>query len=118
MNPDRSKNVVSIGLVLQATATADAVIAIRGTEGIREWIQDSKSLTIPCPFLSSGGNTEDGFTDMYASIASGTVPGSPSLTKALPSLPWKKSATSLTQLRRSARDFAGARRRCEHVRAI
>jgi hypothetical protein len=35
MNPDRGRNLVSIGLVLQATATADAVIAIRGTEGHR-----------------------------------------------------------------------------------
>src|SRR6516162_2448710 len=96
MNPDRGKNVVSIGLVLQATATGDAVIAIRGTEGVQEWIQDSKFLTVPCPFLSSGGNTEDGFTDMYTSMASGTVPGSPSVTKALPSLSWKKSVTSLT----------------------
>jgi len=96
MNPDRGKNAVSIGLVLQATATGDAVIAIRGTEGIQEWIQDSKFLTVPCPFLSSGGSTEDGFTDMYTSMASGTVPGSPSVTKALPSLPWKKSVTSLT----------------------
>lgn len=96
MNPDRGKNLVSIGLVLQATATGDAVIAIRGTEGIQEWVQDAKFLTVPCPFLSSGGNTEDGFTDMYTSISSGTAAGSPSVVKALPTLPWKQTVTSLT----------------------
>jgi hypothetical protein len=96
MNPDRGKNLVSIGLVLQATATGDAVIAIRGTEGIQEWVQDAKFLTVPCPFLSSGGNTEDGFTDMYTSISSGTAAGSPSVIKALPTLPWKQTVTSLT----------------------
>ena len=80
MNPDRGKNVVSIGLVLQATATGDAVIAIRGTEGIQEWVQDAKFLTFPCPFLSSGGSAA----------------GSPSVIKALPTLPWKQTVTSLT----------------------
>jgi hypothetical protein len=96
MNPDRGKNLVSIGLVLQATATGDAVIAIRGTEGIQEWVQDAKFLTVPCRFLASGGNTEDGFTDMYTSISSGTAAGSPSVIKALPTLPWKQTVTSLT----------------------
>jgi hypothetical protein len=96
MNPLRGKNVVSIGLILQASNTGDVVVAIRGTEGIQEWVQDAKFLPVPCPFLSSGGNTEDGFTDMYKSMA--TAPGGGVLTiaKALPALPWKKPVTSLT----------------------
>jgi len=96
MNPDRGKNLVSIGLILQGTATGDAVIAIRGTEGIQEWVQDAKFLAVPCPFLSSAGHTEDGFTAMYASMTTATAPGSPSVTKALATLPWISAVTSLT----------------------
>jgi len=96
MNPLRCKNVVSIGLVLQATTTGDAVIAIRGTEGIQEWIQDAKFLTVPCPFLSSGGNTEDGFTDVYKSMSSSPGGGALTIAKALPGLTWKNPVASLT----------------------
>lgn len=44
MNPSRASNIVSIGLVLQAAAAGDVVIAIRGTEGIQEWVQTPSSL--------------------------------------------------------------------------
>ncbi|HXR17271.1 MAG TPA: hypothetical protein VN777_13845 [Terriglobales bacterium] len=96
MNPLRGNNIVSIGLVLQASNTGDAVVAIRGTEGIQEWIQDAKFLTVPCPFLSSGGNTEDGFTVMYESMTTGLGKGALPIAKALPALTWKKRVTSLT----------------------
>jgi hypothetical protein len=95
MNPLRCQNVVSIGLILQAVTTGDAVVTIRGTEGILEWTQDARFLAVPCPFLPSAGNTEDGFTSMYTSMA--TNPGgSPKVINALPGLPWKRPVTSLT----------------------
>jgi Lipase (class 3) len=96
IRPLRSNDLVSIGLVLQSPATGDAVIAIRGTEGIMEWIQDAKFLAVPCPFLNSGGNTEDGFTAMYNSMVTAAVAGSPSVRRALSALPWRRPVASLT----------------------
>lgn len=98
MNPTREKSLVSIGLILQAAGTEDAVIAIRGSEGIMEWIQDAKFLTEPCPFVRGAGNTEDGFTDMYDSMATGTAAGSSSVTKALATLPWEEGCEFIDDL--------------------
>jgi hypothetical protein len=86
---------VYIGLILQSSA-GDVVVALRGTEGIFEWVHDSVFLAVPCPFLAAAGNTEDGFTSMYKSLSIGATAGSPSVVSALPSLPWKKPTTSLT----------------------
>jgi len=44
MNPDRGNDEVSIGFVCQADGTGDVVIAIRGTQGIQEWINDAEFL--------------------------------------------------------------------------
>src|ERR1700676_1348767 len=96
MNPERGNAQVSIGLILQAQASGEAVVAIRGTEGIREWIQDAKFLSVPCPFLAGAGNTDDGFTDMYNSMAIGTEAGAATVTSSLETLPWIKPVTSLT----------------------
>jgi hypothetical protein len=96
INPLRVQSRVSIGLILQAPATGDAAVALRGTEGILEWMQDARFLAVPCPFLASAGNTEDGFTAMYGSLATGAASGSPSVAKALSALPWKRTVTSLT----------------------
>src|SRR5262245_20491681 len=96
MNPERGKRRVSIGLVLQDPATGDAVIAIRGTEGIHEWVQDARFLLVSCPFRDGAGRTEDGFTAMYLSFTIDPAPGSQSLVKALAGLPWKKPVKSLT----------------------
>jgi len=96
MNPDRGKNRVSIGLVLQAAATGDAVIAIRGTEGIQEWIHDAEFLLVTCPFLAGAGHTEDGFTAMYLSMTTGVDAGSQTVVKALPGMAFPRPVTSLT----------------------
>jgi hypothetical protein len=96
MNPDRGKVRVSIGLILQAAGTGDVVIAIRGTEGIQEWIHDAQFLLVPCPFLAGAGHTEDGFTAMYLSMTTALDPGSPAVAKALPILTFQNSLTSLT----------------------
>ena len=69
MNPDRCDDQVSIGLICQAIGSGDVVIAIRGTEGIDEWIHDAEFLQVKCPILPGSGQTEDGFTAMYNSLS-------------------------------------------------
>lgn len=95
MAPLRSRKMVSIGLILQAE-TGGAVIALRGTEGIMEWVQDARFLAVPCPFLPGAGNTEDGFTAMYQSLAISPSAGATSVARSLAGLPWKRKVTSLT----------------------
>jgi hypothetical protein len=95
VNKQRATVPVSIGLVVQSAA-GDAAVAIRGTEGIYEWIHDALFLAVPCPFLASAGSTEDGFTAMYKSMAIALTPGSPSVASSLAALPWRKPVTSLT----------------------
>lgn len=96
LNPNRGNTRVSIGFVLQASTAGDVVVAIRGTEGIQEWIHDAQFLPCPCPFMPSGGQTEDGFTDMYRSLRTGLDTGSPTLTQALPKLQFPRAVTSVT----------------------
>jgi hypothetical protein len=96
MNPGRDNDEVSIGLICQANGTGDVVIAIRGTEGIDEWIHDAEFLQVTCPFLPGAGRTEDGFTAMYNSLRTSLAPGSPSVVNALATLPFKQAVTSLT----------------------
>jgi hypothetical protein len=96
MNPDRGNQRVSIGLILQAAATGDVVIAIRGTEGIQEWIHDANFLMVPTPFVPGAGHTDDGFTAMYLSMQTAIGLGSTPVTKALPSLAFPRPLTSLT----------------------
>jgi predicted lipase len=60
----------TIGIVAQNTAEpTDIVIAIRGTEGVWEWVQDVKFLARPFPPVVGSGLTEDGFTVMYLSFS-------------------------------------------------
>jgi hypothetical protein len=96
MNPGRGDDEVSIGLICQANGTGDVVIAIRGTEGIDEWVHDAEFLQVTCPFLPGAGQTEDGFTAMYNSLRTAVAPGSPSVVSALATLPFKQAVTSLT----------------------
>jgi hypothetical protein len=90
MNPLRGTRRVSIGLILQ-DAAGNVVIAIRGTEGILEWVQDARFLPHPCPFLAGAGHTDDGFTSMYMSFTVDVQPGSLSVAKSLATLPWRKT---------------------------
>jgi hypothetical protein len=95
MDSLRGSKVVSIGLVLQAT-TGDAVVALRGTEGIMEWIQDARFLSVPFPFVPGAGNAEDGFTAMYRSLAVSPSSGAISVIRSISGLPWKRSVASVT----------------------
>ena len=96
MHPENGNNRVSIGLILQASGSGDVVIAIRGTEGIHEWIHDAQFLPTPCPFMPAAGNTEDGFTDMYNSLRVGVDAAAATVVQALSKLPFKRPVTSLT----------------------
>lgn len=96
MNPARVDDEVSIGLICQVRQAGDVVIAFRGTEGILEWVHDVDFLLVPCPFLAGGGHTEDGFTDMYASLRTGVDGDSPTVVAALATLSFPNPVTSLT----------------------
>src|SRR5713226_9019998 len=86
---------VSIGFLLWQVSTGEAVIAIRGTEGILEWVQDARFDTKECFFLPEAGETEDGFTDMYKSFAVSTPTGL-SVTESLAKIFGTKQVNSLT----------------------
>ncbi|MGE2815268.1 lipase family protein [Mycobacterium heidelbergense] len=96
IDPIRAANEVSIGLICQVNQAGDVVIAIRGTEGILEWIHDAEFDLVPCPFLAGAGHTEDGFTAMYESLTTGTAPDSPAVVNALAALAFPRPATSVT----------------------
>lgn len=86
---------VSFGLVLQSP-TNDVVIAIRGTNGFFEWLQDADFPLIVCPFLAGAGKTEMGFTDVYQSLCMAPAVGSPKLVSALAGLPFRLPVSSVT----------------------
>jgi Lipase (class 3) len=95
VNPDRALAIVSFGFVVQDSA-GNAVIAIRGTEGIQEWVQDAKFLAVKCPFLAGAGLTEDGFTAVYESLRIARDPSSKCLVNALPGMAFSRPLTSMT----------------------
>ena len=94
INPSRGDDEVSIGLICQ-DQTGDVAIAIRGTEGTLEWIHDAEFLSVPCPFLTGAGHTEDGFTAMYESLRTGVAPNSPTVVSALAKLPFPRPVSSV-----------------------
>jgi hypothetical protein len=95
-NPGRGSTRVTMGLILQTQAGGDAVVAIRGTEGIKEWVQDAQFLDEPFTCVAGGGRTEDGFTEMYSSMTVEEGAGAPSIVKFLETYAWKRAVSSLT----------------------
>ncbi len=96
-NPDRGNQLVSFGFVAQAQiATGDLVIAVRGTEGMAEWVQDGKFLGTPCPILAGAGNSEDGFTCIYKSLRVAVDPRSNSVVVDLNSRVFDQPVGSMT----------------------
>jgi hypothetical protein len=93
--PGRMLDIVSFGFVAQDPA-GNVVIAIRGTEGIMEWVQDAKFLAVRCPVLAGAGMTEDGFTAVYESLRLTRDAGSQRLVEGLPSMNFPQPVTSLT----------------------
>jgi hypothetical protein len=109
INPLRGNNIVSIGLVLQDTGTGDVVLAVRGTEGIMEWVQDARFCLVSCPFAAGAGNTEDGFTAMYNSfrIGSDSKTSAP-LCSALATLKFPKPVSATTPVTVCGHSLGGA----------
>ena len=95
MNPERGNQIVSFGFVLQAPNN-DVVVAIRGTDGIWEWIHDAEFLAVKCPFLAGAGNSDDGFTAIYNSLRVGDAASSTQVADALAALPFNQATNSLT----------------------
>jgi hypothetical protein len=94
INPGRALDIVSFGFIVQ-DGGGNAVVAIRGTEGITEWIQDARFLAVKCPFLPGAGLTEDGFTAVYESLRVTKDPASKRLVDALPNA-FPNPVTSVT----------------------
>jgi Lipase (class 3) len=86
--------IVPMGLILQASG--DVVIAIRGTEGIKEWVQDVKFLKRQFTPVAGAGETEDGFTDVYDSMKVGKGAGVATVVKWLGEHQSRRPTTSLT----------------------
>jgi hypothetical protein len=109
INPLRANRIVSIGLVLQAEGSGDVVLAVRGTEGIMEWVQDGRFCLVSCPFAAGAGNTEDGFTAMYNSFRIGSDPnGSPRLLGALANLAFPQPVTPTMSVTICGHSLGGA----------
>ena len=96
MSPGRADDEVSIGLMCQESQTGDVMIAIRGTEGILEWVHDAEFSQVPCPFLVGAGNTEDGFTAMYESLRTAADSDSPKVVDAFAKLSFPRPVSSVT----------------------
>jgi len=95
-NPARGRSRVTIGLILQAQGSGDAFVAIRGTEGIKEWVQDVQFGDTTFRRVPGSGHTEDGFTAMYESMTIVDQRGAPHVVDALPGIAWNRPVTSLT----------------------
>jgi hypothetical protein len=94
-NTTRHELIVSIGFVAQDDA-GNVVVAIRGTHGIHEWLNDCYYFSVACPFLPAAGDTEDGFTDVYMSLRVGSHHDSPRLRDALAAMTFPRPLKSLT----------------------
>jgi Lipase (class 3) len=94
-NPARGNQIVSFGFVAQ-DPDGNVVVAIRGTEGIFEWLQDALFLAVKCPFLAGAGQTEDGFTAVYLSLRSAVGATGVPLVQALANLSYPRPVASLT----------------------
>ncbi len=95
VNPLRTDQIVSFGVVVQ-DPLGNSVVAIRGTAGIFEWLQDGRFLLEKCPILPGAGYTEDGFTAVYESLRITQDPASKRLVDALPNMAFPKPVASMT----------------------
>ncbi len=91
----RPTGIVSFGVVAQDPA-GNAVVAIRGTDGIFEWVQDVNFFWVSCPILPGSGNSEDGFTAVYESLRVASDANSVPVVAALPGMEFPRPVTSMT----------------------
>lgn len=74
-------NVVPFGFVAQSPIGNDIVVAIRGTDGVLEWLRDFEFGQVSQdPFA---GKIEDGFRDFYLSLRTGSAADAPSVVNML-----------------------------------
>jgi predicted lipase len=66
-----------------AQSGSDVVVAIRGTEGVFEWLMDSLFRPVPFPFVANAGRTEQGFTNFYSTLQTGPSAAAPRVIDAL-----------------------------------
>lgn len=94
-NPQRGKTRVLMGLLLQGQ-DGEAVAALRGTIGVKEWLQDAEFGMRAFPRVPAAGNTENGFTEMYLSMTLAEKVGAAGIVDALPTAAWKRPVTAFT----------------------
>lgn len=68
-SPSTGNDYVPFGYVAQSPDQKEFVVAIRGTDNLLEWIQDARFDKVACPILHGSGQTEDGFTSVFLSMA-------------------------------------------------
>ena len=68
-----------------AQSGSDVVVAIRGTEGVLEWLMNAHFIPVSFPFLAAG-RTEQGFTNFYSTLRTGPDVAQPRVIDALRSL--------------------------------
>jgi hypothetical protein len=94
-NPEIGDYFVSYGLVLQAP-DGDVVVAIRGTDGVMEWIHDAEFASVKFPFAKDAGRTDDGFTAIYESLQVSPKGSGARLASILKMLPYKLPVGHIT----------------------
>lgn len=65
-----------------AQSGSDIVVAIRGTEGVLEWIMDSMFAAVSFPFVDAG-RAEQGFTNFYSTLRTGPSVAQPRVSDAI-----------------------------------
>lgn len=78
-----------------ARSGSDVVVAIRGTEGILEWIRDIEFRPVPFAAYPAAGSVEHGFLDFYESFHTGPSSASPKVVDAISALVDAGGVTSL-----------------------
>jgi lipase (class 3) len=61
---------VPYGIIAKASATGQIYCAFRGTDSLKEWLEDGWAIPEPWPFA---GHTHKGFTDVYQTLTVGMV---------------------------------------------
>jgi predicted lipase len=69
-----------------ASPNSDVIVAIRGTEGILEWIMDFRFLQTNFPYVNGAGKTEKGFTYFYSTFHTGPDNTHPRVVEAIRAL--------------------------------